>query len=128
MVRMNIGCHHILNGFEKNSSLEELKPGPFSLWPEPGPFPCRRRARSACPVARPSRATRFPLLETLARTIRAMRYSIRTEQSYVDWGIRFLTFRGDKPAESPGVEDLQRFLSYLAIDRSVSAKTQAVAF
>jgi hypothetical protein len=33
---------------------------------------------------------RFPILKDLSRTIRAMQYSIRTEQSYLDWRHRFL--------------------------------------
>jgi hypothetical protein len=32
----------------------------------------------------------------LARTIRAKQYSIRTEQSYVDWSHRFLRLCGEK--------------------------------
>ncbi len=80
-------------------------------------------------VPRFSRSTRtFPILEDLARTIRAMQYSIRTEQSYVDWCHRFLLFCGSKPVDAPGVPDVQRFLSYLAVERSVSAKTQSLAY
>jgi integron integrase len=88
-------------------------------------------ARSSPPAAGPAfaRATeRFPLLKTLARTIRAMQYSIRTEQAYVDWCQRFLAFCGDTPAERLGVEDVQRFLSHLAVERSVAAKTQSLAY
>jgi site-specific recombinase XerD len=73
-------------------------------------------------------AVAFPLLETLARTIRAMQYSIRTEQAYVDWCHRFLMFCRDEPTETLGVEDVQRFLTHLAVDRSVSAKTQGLAY
>jgi len=53
-----------------------------------------------------------------------MQYSIRTEQAYVDWCQRFLAFCGDTPAERLGVEDVQRFLSHLAVERSVAAKAQ----
>ena len=70
----------------------------------------------------------FPLLETLARTIRAMQYSIRTEQAYVDWCHRFLAFCADTPTDRLGVEDVQRFLTHLAVDRSVAAKTQSLAY
>ena len=87
--------------------------------------------KSQAPAAGPRfarGAAAFPLLETLARAIRAMQYSIRTEQAYVDWCQRFLAFCGDKPTESLGVEDVQRFLTHLAVDRSVAAKTQGLAF
>ncbi len=73
-------------------------------------------------------AQTFPILEDLARTIRAMQYSIRTEQSYVDWCHRFLLFGGSKPLDPLGVPDVQRFLSHLAVERSVSAKTQSLAY
>jgi integron integrase len=57
-----------------------------------------------------------------------MQYSIRTEQSYVDWCHRFLLFCGSKPLDALGVPDVQRFLSHLAVERSVSAKTQSLAY
>jgi integron integrase len=72
-------------------------------------------------------AEAFPVLESLARTIRSKQYSIRTEQSYVDWCHRFLRFCGDKPMKEIGATDLQRFLSYLAVERNVAASTQSVA-
>jgi integron integrase len=88
-------------------------------------------ARAQSPAAGPTfarAAADFPLLETLARTIRAMQYAIRTEQAYVDWCHRFLLFCGDTPIDSLGVEDVQRFLTHLAVDRSVAAKTQSLAY
>ena len=57
-----------------------------------------------------------------------MQYSIRTEQAYVDWCHRFLAFCGDTPTAALGVEDVQRFLTHLAVDRSVAAKTQSLAY
>jgi integrase len=47
-------------------------------------------------------AEKFPLLKTLARTIRAMQYSVRTEQAYVDGCHRFLAFCGETPVERLG--------------------------
>lgn len=72
-------------------------------------------------------AEAFPVLESLARTIRSKRYSIRTEQSYVDWCHRFLRFCGDKPMQEIGATDVQQFLSHLAVERNVAASTQSVA-
>jgi len=45
------------------------------------------------PVDARSTATQ-PLLKQLARTLRAERYALRTEQTYVDWCYRFLQFCG----------------------------------
>jgi integron integrase len=69
-------------------------------------------------------AERYPLLKTLARTLRARRYAIRTEQTYVDWCHRFLLFAGKEDANGLGQGDVERFLAHLAADRQVSASTQ----
>jgi integron integrase len=72
-------------------------------------------------------AEAFPLLESLARAVRSKQYSIRTEQTYVDWCHRFLRFCSDKPIGEIGATDVQKFLSYLAVERNVAASTQSVA-
>ncbi|MBK1733534.1 integron integrase [Thiococcus pfennigii] len=71
-----------------------------------------------------------PLLKQLARTLRAQRYALRTEQSYVAWCHRFLSFceqQSTAGAVDPtklGKRDVERFLEYLAVDRDVAASTQ----
>lgn len=69
---------------------------------------------------------RLPLLGDLARTLRAKQYSIRTEQSYVDWCGRFLAFCGVQNPEKLSACDVERFLGHLAVDRKVTANTQNV--
>jgi integron integrase len=69
-------------------------------------------------------AERVPLLKSLARTLRARRYAIRTEQTYLDWCHRFLGFCGKVDAADLGPSDVERFLAHLAADRGVSASTQ----
>lgn len=72
-----------------------------------------------------ARATeQYPLLKSLARTLRARRYSIRTEQSYVDWAHRFLLVTASKAEADLAEGDVERFLAHLATERSVSASTQ----
>ena len=75
-----------------------------------------------------TQASAYPVLRDLARTIRAMQYSIRTEQSYVDWCHRFLAYSGAFDVDALGVADVQRFLSHLAVERQVAAKTQSLAY
>jgi integron integrase len=65
-----------------------------------------------------------PLLKTLARTLRARRYSIRTEQAYVDWCHRFLLYTGKQDPETLAGTDVEGFLAHLAADRNVAASTQ----
>ncbi len=69
-------------------------------------------------------AERLPVLKTLARTLRAKRYAIRTEQTYVDWCHRFLLFSRKAADEDLEPRDVERFLAHLAADRQVSASTQ----
>jgi integrase len=69
-------------------------------------------------------ADQRPLLKTLARTLRARRYSIRTEQAYVDWCHRFLLYTGKQDPERLAGSDVEGFLAHLAADRNVAASTQ----
>jgi integron integrase len=90
-------------------------------------------AREQAPEARlkdpkfASSAEAFPILTTLARTLRTRQYSIRTEQSYVDWCHRFLRYCAGKPVETLGPVEVDAFLTYLAVERSVAPSTQSVA-
>jgi len=64
------------------------------------------------------------LLDQLRARIRALHYSIRTEQVYVDWSRRFILFHGKRHPRDMGAPELESFLSHLAVDRGVSASTQ----
>ena len=63
-------------------------------------------------------------LEQLVIEIRARHYSIRTEKTYLNWAVRFLAFCKPGMKNTPGEEQVQLFLRYLAIERKVSASTQ----
>lgn len=64
-----------------------------------------------------------------ARTlIRAKHYSIRTEKSYLSWIGRYLEYHNEGDPRQMGAPEIEAFLSYLAIDRKVSASTQNQAF
>ena len=67
------------------------------------------------------------VLQDMARLIRARHYSIRTEQSYLDWAARFLRFVATKPLSEISGENIEAFLSYLAVERKATASTQNVA-
>jgi integron integrase len=64
------------------------------------------------------------LLDRLRAEIRVRHYSLRTEQSYVDWGRRFILFHHKRHPAEMGATEIQEFLSHLAVDRHVSASTQ----
>jgi integron integrase len=64
------------------------------------------------------------LLDRLRAEIRLRHYSIRTEEAYVDWARRFILFHGKRHPREMGADEVSAFLSYLAIERNVSASTQ----
>jgi site-specific recombinase XerD len=64
------------------------------------------------------------LLDQVRERIRVMRYSYRTEQSYVQWIKRFIFFHNKKHPKDMGKEEVSAFLTHLAVDRRVSASTQ----
>lgn len=67
------------------------------------------------------------LLDQVRARIRVMHYSIRTEQAYVDWTRRFILFHHKRHPRDMGKAELEAFLSYLAVERRVSASTQSQA-
>lgn len=56
--------------------------------------------------------------------IRVRHYSLRTEQSYVQWVRRYILFHDKRHPNTMGAAEVQAFLSYLATERDVSAATQ----
>lgn len=56
--------------------------------------------------------------------IRLRQFSIRTEQSYVDWVVRFLLFSKCKTEADLSVGQISAYLEYLAVTRNVAASTQ----
>ena len=64
------------------------------------------------------------LLDQLRNEIRVRHYSIRTEQTYVDWVVRFVRFHNLRHPQEMGPAEINRFLSHLACDANVAAGTQ----
>lgn len=63
------------------------------------------------------------VVEKLVRILRGRQYSLRTEQMYRHWVVRFFLFCRKLPGEVDSV-DVARFLSNLAVERQVSVSTQ----
>ena len=64
------------------------------------------------------------LFERLITEIRIRHYSIRTEQAYVNWIIRFIEFHRRKDPESLQEQDIEQYLGHLSVNRQVTASTQ----
>jgi len=63
-------------------------------------------------------------LDSVRRVLRLRHYSIRTEESYVDWIRRFILFHGKRHPKEMGEPEICAFLTHLAADRNVAASTQ----
>ena len=64
------------------------------------------------------------LLQQVRERLRALHYSYRTEQPYVDWIRRYILFHGKKHPRDMGKREVEQFLTHLAVQRKVAASTQ----
>ena len=86
---------------------------------------------SADPRDKPGFGGKIPhmpkLLDQVREVIRMKHYSIRTEQSYVDWIKRYIFFHNKRHPADMGEDEIRSFISDLASKKSVAASTQTVA-
>ena len=61
------------------------------------------------------------LLDRVRWHLRVKRYSIRTEQAYVDWIRRYILFHGKRHPGELGEAQISAFLNHLAVNRRVAA-------
>jgi len=64
------------------------------------------------------------LLDQVREKLRVKHYAIRTEQSYVDWIKRYIYFHDKTHPKDLGAQDVEAFLTHLAVAGKVSASTQ----
>ncbi len=64
------------------------------------------------------------LLDRMRLVIRSKRYSLRTEEAYVNWVRRFILFHNKRHPEDMGAEEITAFLEYLAVTLQVASSTQ----
>jgi integron integrase len=70
---------------------------------------------------------RLRLISRVRLRIRELRYSRRTEESYVHWIVRFIRFNNRRHPSDLGVDEIRAFLSALALEENVAAATQNLA-
>ena len=63
--------------------------------------------QAAVPGGRPKR-----LLEQAREKPRAMHYSYRTEQTYLDWMKRYILFHGKRHPREMGAQEIEAFVSH----------------
>ena len=73
---------------------------------------------------------KYKLLDQMREVMRLKHYSIRTEQTYVDWVRRYVRFHQMKSREEmyPAEPKMEAFLSQLAVKGNVAVATQNQAF
>ena len=80
-------------------------------------------------IAPPEQPVSSPkLLDRVRWYLRVKRYSLRTEQAYLDWIRRYVLFHKKRHPAEMGEEEIAQFLSHLAIEQRVAASTQNQAF
>lgn len=99
---------------------------PVLLHESDAKYPGRRgpyRAAPGSPLRRgaPQQAR---LRDQLVEALRVRHYSLRTEQAYVEWNQRFVRFHRNRPPAQLRKAEIEQFLTYLAVERKVSASTQ----
>jgi hypothetical protein len=76
-------------------------------------------------IASPAPSPAAPkLLDRVRWHLRVKHYSLRTEQSYIDWIRRFILFHGKRHPDEMGEKEIAAFLTHLAVDLNVAASTQ----
>lgn len=64
------------------------------------------------------------LLDLVRQKIRLKHYSIRTEETYINWIKRYIIFHNKKHPKDMGKAEIEAFLTDLAVNGNVSASTQ----
>jgi integron integrase len=84
-------------------------------------------AMNVIPHPAATRSAEAPrLLEKTRRAIRVRHYSLRTEEAYLGWVNRFFRFHRRHPRELEA-DEINRFLTHLAVHDHVAASTQRQA-
>ena len=86
---------------------------------------CSRRVRVVYTLRRDQNVHKPPGLLAVARErMRTRHLSLRTEQAYLQWMRRYIAFHRRRHPRDLGAPEVEKFLSYLAVQRKVSAATQ----
>lgn len=64
------------------------------------------------------------LLDEVRERLRLKHYSIRTEDSYIQWIRRYILFNGKRHPRDMAASEIEAYLTHLAVKRRVSASTQ----
>jgi integron integrase len=74
------------------------------------------------------RPTAPKLLDQVREVMRYHHYGLRTEETYVSWVKQFILFHHKTHPKEMGKQEIESFLSHLAVNRKVAISTQNQAF
>ncbi len=111
---------HVL-GYFVNKAEKFLEYGILSMYED-----TMAKNMESKPKFRPNPKLR--LMDQVREVLRYHHYAYRTEQTYCKWILRYIRFYGGKThPKYLSSKDIERFLSYLATEKRVSASTQRQA-
>ena len=85
----------------------------------------KEKITDAQPVAQNDLVNRKPrLLEQVCQAVRTRHYSLRTEAAYVHWIKRFILYHHKRHPMEMGEQEINEFLSHLAVQEHVASSTQ----
>jgi integron integrase len=64
------------------------------------------------------------LLDLYREALRTKHYSRRTEQTYIEWTLKFIHYHGKRHPREMGVPEINAFITHLATEKNVAASTQ----
>src|SRR5687767_3676252 len=64
------------------------------------------------------------LLEQLSDQLRTRHYSLRTEYTYSSWVRQYILFHNKRHPRDMGTDEINAFISHLALEKKVAASTQ----
>ena len=64
------------------------------------------------------------LLDQMRDILQTQHYSSRTENAYVFWAKRFISFHHKRHPKDMGAPEIEAYLTHLALERKVAASTQ----
>jgi integron integrase len=111
-----------------NLHVKNIYTGAHSATGEDRVLQAEGRAPDPSETVPAQRASESALLRQLRDEVRKRHYSSRTEEAYSDWVVRYLRFHRFRDPREMGKEEVERFLSHLAVEKDVAASTQNQAF
>ena len=68
------------------------------------------------------------LLDIVRDKVRFKHYNMSTKKTYIHWMKHYIFFHNKKHSKEMGKNEIEEFLTHLAVDRKVSPSTQNQAF